>query len=354
LTIPWSESEIRRFRAELLGWFARFGRDLPWRRTRDPYSVLVSEIMLQQTRVQAALPYYERFLTRFPTVQSVAEASESELLTHWAGLGYYHRARNLQAAARLVRDAGEFPSTADEIRKLPGVGAYTAAAVASISFNLAEAALDGNVFRVLSRVFNDATKIGSGFGRKHFSALANELLDPHEPGMFNQAMMDLGATICLPQNPQCLVCPVAGLCGARKNGRENDLPVKKRPRSSVDRKRVLFWIEQEGELLLWQRASTARFMPGFWELPEKEQLPGAATREKLGSFRHGITFHRYAFDVELATVPDDLGDCQWVPVKELASRPVSTVVKKAKKVVERNGRERGTVSTAATSGTKNG
>ena len=289
--------EMERFRAQLLTWFDRHRRDLPWRRTSDPYAILISEIMLQQTRVATVLPYYERFLTRFPDFQALADASESDLLAHWAGLGYYHRARNLQKAARLICDAGGFPSTIEDLRSLPGIGDYTAAAVASISFNLPHAALDGNVFRVLSRVHDDSTDIASASARKHFSSLADGLLDRDRPGAFNQAMMELGATICLPKNPQCLICPVCDSCQARRRGRENALPIRGKRQESAQQQRLLFWIEHDDKLLVWQRPSTSRLMPGFWELPEHPQLPGVTAGRKLGFFRHTITFHKYLFEV---------------------------------------------------------
>ncbi|HEX3681593.1 MAG TPA: A/G-specific adenine glycosylase [Bryobacteraceae bacterium] len=327
------------FRADLLEWFGRHQRDLPWRRTRDPYAIWISEIMLQQTRVAAVIPYYERFLSRFPTFQALAEAPEAELLAHWAGLGYYYRARNLQKAARVMRESGAFPTSYEEIRSLPGIGDYTAAAIASIAFGLPHAVLDGNVFRVLSRVRDDAANIASNAGRKHFAKVADEVLDPTKPGMFNQAMMELGATICLPANPQCLLCPAARFCGARGSGRQNELPVKIVLRRSVEEHRTVFWIERRGDLLLWQRAASVRLMPGFWELPERAQLPEMGAGRKLGSFRHGITFHKYRFDVVEASAPTMVGPCKWIRLAELADLPVSTVLKKAKRVVdERRGK----------------
>jgi A/G-specific adenine glycosylase len=337
-----ADDEIDRFRKQLLAWFARHKRDLPWRRTTNPYAIWVSEIMLQQTRVPTAIPYYERFLERFPDFQTLADASESDLLAHWAGLGYYYRARNLQKAAQLIRDEGRFPATIEDLRALPGTGEYTAAAVASIGFNLPYAVLDGNVFRVLSRIFDDATNISSAAARKHFSTLAHKLLDRDLPGPHNQAMMELGATICLPKNPQCLICPVSEFCRARDRGRENDLPVKGKRQESVEEKRRLFWVERAGDLLVWQRPSTSRLMPGFWELPGLAQLPGSAAGRMLGSFRHTITFHKYLF--ELAEVENDTlqpsGDCQWMPVRDLDSHPVSTILRKARRVVERYRQQR--------------
>jgi A/G-specific adenine glycosylase len=335
-----SSDEIERFRTQLLAWFGRHRRDLPWRRTSEPYAIWVSEIMLQQTRVATAISYYERFLTRFPDFQSLADASEPDLLAHWAGLGYYYRARNLQKAAQLMRDAGGFPATIEDLRGLPGIGDYTAAAVASISFNLPHAVVDGNVFRVLSRVLDDPTNIASAIARKHFSAAADTLLDRDRPGAFNQAMMELGATLCLPKNPQCLICPVSDLCQARQRGRENDLPVKGKRQESAQEQRLLFWIEREGKLLVWQRPSTSRLMPGFWELPERAQLLHVTAGRKLGSFRHTITFHKYVFEV--AEVETDTlepsGECQWMPIRELDLRPTSTMLRKARRVVEKHAR----------------
>jgi A/G-specific adenine glycosylase len=335
------DGELNRFRKQLLAWFDQHKRDLPWRRTSNPYAIWISEIMLQQTRVAAVTSYYERFLGRFPDFQALADASESDLLAHWAGLGYYYRARNLQKAARLMRDAGRFPATFEDLRTLPGTGDYTAAAVASIGFNLPHAVLDGNVFRVLSRVFDDTTNIGFAAGRKHFSAIAGKLLDRNQPGAFNQSMMELGATVCLPRNPHCLVCPVSYLCRGHHTGRENELPVKARRQEGVREHRQLFWVEREGKLLVWQRPSTSRLMPGFWELPERADLDGAAAGRKLGSFRHTITFHEYVFEVaEIQTeTVQPSGDCQWMPLRDLDSRPASTILRKARRVVEKHRRQ---------------
>lgn len=345
-----STTEICEFRANLLGWFARDQRDLPWRRTRDPYAIWISEIMLQQTRVAAVIPYYERFLSRFPTFQALAGAPEAELLARWAGLGYYYRARNLQKAAQVMREKGTFPTSYEEIRCLPGVGDYTAAAIASIAFELPHPALDGNVFRVLSRVCDDATNIASNAGRKHFARIADKLLDRTEPGLFNQAMMELGAIICLPANPQCLLCPVARFCGARASGRQGELPVKISARKSVEEHRTVFWVERHGSILLWRRSANLRLMPGFWELPERAQLPAVAAGRKLGSFRHGITFHNYRFDVAEASVPVDAGACEWIALEALANLPLSTVLKKARRAVDKDRTTNEPASIATASG----
>jgi A/G-specific adenine glycosylase len=331
-----SNAGIRQFRTSLLRWFDQARRDLPWRRSNDPYRVWVSEIMLQQTRVAAAIPYYERFLKRFPSIEALAEAPEADLLAHWAGLGYYHRARNMQHAARAIRDAGGFPDTFEEILELAGVGGYTAAAIASISFGLPHAVLDGNVFRVLSRVANDSTDIASSAGKKVFSALADTMLDTERPGDSNQAMMELGATLCLPRNPQCLVCPVSALCRARAAGTQDSLPVKKKARESVYEERTLYWITRGHNVLLWQRPASAKLMPEFWELPEAEQLPQAGSGVEKGSFRHGITFHNYLFRVIAIPTPLRLGICQWVDRRQSEKLPLSTVARKAMKVLDRS------------------
>ena len=325
-------SEVEPFRRDLLAWFRMHQRDLPWRRTHDPYSIWVSEIMLQQTRVAAVIPYYERFLARFPDFQTLAAAAEHDLLAHWAGLGYYYRARNMQKAGQLMCAAGAFPSTHEGVLALPGIGDYTAAAVLSIAFGLPYAVLDGNVMRVVSRLFADPADIATGAGRKHFSALASDLLDQQDPGAFNQAMMELGATVCTPKNPQCLLCPVSGVCRARALGTQDAFPVKSTKMKSVVEERLVFWMEEQGKVLAWQRPPDSRLMPGFWELPEAAQLPQAVPAKKLGSFRHGITFHNYRFEVWSARAPAELGDCRWVAIADLARLPVSTILKKAAKL----------------------
>jgi len=328
-----SATEIADFRSSLRDWFRVHKRDLPWRRTRDPYAILISEIMLQQTRVAAAIPYYERFLARFPTVAALACAAEGDLLAAWAGLGYYHRVRNLQKAARIINTAGAFPSTYTDIRDLPGVGDYTAAAIASMCFDLPHAVLDGNVLRVLSRLLDDAANISSGSGRRHFAAGAGELLDRTDPGSFNQAMMELGATVCLPSRPQCLVCPVSALCRARQNGTQQDRPSRIERPTASDESRVVFWIAQADRILLWQRPPNLRLMPGFWELPELSHLPGVIAGPEIGAFTHTITHHRYRFTVVRATAPVEIGHCRWFELSELDSLPVSTVFKKARRTV---------------------
>lgn len=336
------EVEIERFRRDLLAWFDQNQRDLPWRRTRDPYAIWISEIMLQQTRVSAVIPYYELFLQQFPDFETLAGAGESELLASWAGLGYYYRARNLQRAAISMRARSAFPDTYEAIRALPGIGDYTAAAIASIAFDLPHAAIDGNVLRVLSRVFDDPADIASSAGRKHFGENAAALLDRARPGAFNQAMMELGATVCLPRKPQCLICPVSQLCQSRRHGTQEERPVSGKKMMTVEENRTLFWITHSGRILAWQRPAASRLMPGFWELPERLHLPDAAAGERLGSFRHTITFHKYRFEIHRADIPADIGSCQWISLDALDSMPASTVMRKALRVAEKNRAPRAT------------
>ena len=322
----WPAAKLKRFRVDLLDWFRQQKRDLPWRRTKDPYAIWVSEIMLQQTRVAAAIPYFERFMERFPDYRALAMASEVDVLRHWAGLGYYYRARNMQKAAKTICELGAFPQEHDGILALAGVGDYTAAAVGSIAFDLPHAVLDGNVARVVSRLLatND---------RKQWKEGADKLLDRTRPGDFNQAMMELGATLCLPKNPQCLLCPVAKMCAARAAGAQQEFPARKEKVKNKEIERAVFWIERRGKVLAWQRPAQARLMPGFWELPEKEQLPEATPARELGAFRHGITVHNYRIKVWRAPAPAQFGDCRWLELGKLAQLPLSTIFKKALSVV---------------------
>lgn len=285
--------------------------------------------MLQQTRVTAVLPYYERFLNRFPTIDVLAAASEQDLLAAWAGLGYYSRARNLQAAAKAIRESGVFPDSYQSIRELPGIGDYTAAAVSSIVFGLPHAALDGNVMRVLSRLGAETGDIGSTSTRGRLQALANELLDRNRPGAFNQAMMELGATVCIPKQPQCLLCPVAQHCEARRTGRERELPIKlKRGRRTVVSRELLVVNEHRG-ILLWRRPGDSWRLAGFWELPEPAQLPGARIEKPIGRFRHTIVNTTYCFQVlggSIEMIPDGF---HFFRKKCLHELPLSTTAKKA-------------------------
>jgi A/G-specific adenine glycosylase len=243
------------FAGTIISWYIKNKRNLPWRETRDPYKIWLSEVILQQTRVQQGLSYYQSFTTKFPSVKKLAAAPESEVLKTWQGLGYYSRARNLHAAARSIisEQNGEFPSTYSEIIKLKGVGTYTAAAISSFCFNEAYPVIDGNVYRVLSRVFGIKTPIDSSAGKKEFGELAGLLLDRKNPGTYNQAIMEFGALQCVPKNPDCQCCPLFVSCEARKKKLAGTLPVKSQKTKVRDRFFNYLVMEKNGKLVLRKR-----------------------------------------------------------------------------------------------------
>jgi A/G-specific adenine glycosylase len=315
-----------------LKWYAAGHRDLPWRRTSDPYRIWISEIMLQQTRAQAVIPYYERFLQRFPTVESLAAAEEDQVLTLWSGLGYYSRARNLRRAAQQIVARGGFPADFESLRALPGIGDYTAAAIASIAFGLPHVVLDGNVLRVVARVENDAADIGSARTRERFRAVAQAWLDPKHAAAFNQAIMELGATVCLPRNPLCLVCPLAARCQGLLEGTATQLPVKLRRTEPVKIEGLLLVVRKGGQVLLRQRAADARRMAGFWDLPEPADLPLAREGECFGEIRHTITHHHYTLKVTAAISKVPRGPFAWFDAEKLTAVPLSTTARKALKL----------------------
>lgn len=276
--IPLSPAQVRVFRRALLSWYDRHHRELPWRSDRDPYRIWVSEIMLQQTRVAAVLDRYARFLQRFPTVQALSAARENSVLAVWSGLGYYHRARRMHQAARVIageRD-GVFPKSAAQWLDLPGIGRYTAAAIASIAFDEPVAVVDGNVERVLRRLFAES------MGKEVIWQRAQELLDRKRPGDFNQAVMELGATLCTPRAPQCLICPVNSFCRTRGVEAARAQPARKS-------KDVRYGLARRGgSVLLTQRPPDASLMAGMWELPPlaPEAINGDAPLLRV---RHAIT-----------------------------------------------------------------
>ena len=321
------------FARKLIDWYAHSHRSLPWRETADPWAILVSEIMLQQTRASVVIPYWQRFLERYPTPAALAAAPEQELLTMWSGLGYYSRARNLRKAAQAITAAGGFRPDYSFLRALPGVGDYTAAAVASIAFGLKHAVLDGNVMRVAARLTGDAGDIGTGVTRKRLQAAVDQLIPGPQPGAFNQAMMELGATLCVPRQPQCLRCPVAEFCEGRKAGRASELPVKLRRAVPIAEAMTLLIVAREDELLMWQRPAESERLAGFWELPEAAHVPNALKTQKLGTVRHGIVNHSYTITVYLARLPRLLPgrekQLKWIKRNQLAELPVSTTSRKA-------------------------
>lgn len=317
----------------LLEWYAGARRDLPWRKTRDPWRVLVSEVMLQQTRVSAVVPYYERFLERYPRAEALAEAPEQELLALWSGLGYYARARNLQRAARAIAEVGRFPETYEEIRELAGVGEYTAAAIASICYGQPHAVLDGNVVRVLARATAERGDVAASSVRVRLKEVAQRLLDPRRPGDFNQAMMELGATVCLPKGPQCLLCPWREQCQGRAEGIQAELPVKLNKREPVKLALELCVMVKEGRVLLRQRGSGESRLAGFWELPELRDVPAAEREGCAGSFKHSITRHDYSVEVWRAQPAKAPKGFRWISWDELAELPLTTMSRKALEMI---------------------
>jgi len=317
------------FRRALFAWYDRAKRDLPWR-SGSPvfYRVWISEIMLQQTRVEAVIPYYERFLARFPDVESLAAASEPDVLTAWSGLGYYSRARNLHRAAKQVARDG-LPADYAQLRELGGIGPYTAAAVASIAFGLPHAAVDGNVMRVISRLTNDAGEISSPLIRRRFAEEAQSLLDPSRPGDFNQAMMELGAKICVPRSPDCTQCPVCRFCAARSAGSERELPVKLKKNAARDVSLDLaLFSEVTGKIFLVQRTAKERRLAGFWELPSKTLFPDWRGLE-VKQITHQIVNDRFRITVWQGTAPQLLPAGRWFKPAELETIPLTTVARKA-------------------------
>jgi A/G-specific adenine glycosylase len=260
------------FSEQLLEWYRRHRRDLPWRRSRNPYYIWISEVMLQQTRVDTVIPYYHRFIERFPTVQALADAPEDDVLKLWEGLGYYSRARNLQGAIREVHEryGGAVPDTKEEISSLKGVGPYTSGAILSIAYNKPEPAVDGNVMRVLSRYFLIEEDIMKNTTRSFMEKLAKELIPEGAAGDFNQGLMELGAMVCTPRSPHCLTCPVREHCSARETGLEESLPVKKKAKPPRPEYRITAIIEgtgdNAGKVLIRQRPQEG-LLARMWELP---------------------------------------------------------------------------------------
>ena len=265
----WGEEKILSFRQKLLAWYDENKRDLPWRRSKDPYHIWVSEIMLQQTRVDTVIPYYERFLDWFPTVESLSNAPEERLLKAWEGLGYYSRVRNMQTAARQIMSdfQGEFPSTYEGISSLKGIGPYTAGAISSIAFNLSQPAVDGNVMRVLARLFEVNHDIGNPSNRKIFQAMMEVLIDPDRPGDFNQALMDLGSDIEAPVNPRPEESPVKEFSAAYQHGTMDRYPIKAPKKKPIPiYLKALVVQNNQGQFLL-EKNESEKLLAGFWHFP---------------------------------------------------------------------------------------
>ncbi len=328
-------------RRRLLAWYDMHRRYLPWRHTRDPFAIWVSEIMLQQTRVAAVIDRFSAFMTHFPTVSALARATDGEVLAVWSGLGYYRRARMLHQAAQQVMEnhGGVLPLTAADLRLLPGIGAYTAAAIASIAHGQAVAVVDGNVDRVLCRVAGwDASQPNKSSHTKKIGDLAAQLLDPHRPGDFNQAMMELGATLCLPRNPKCAECPIFRACATRGEH-------KTAPRPPSENRDAAFALCLRPErargpaVLLEQRPAAETVMPGLWELPALRS-PLLPADEVAMTVRHAIMQVNYRVRIrkvaeqKISDLTRKSGRRRWVPLGEL---PQVALTGLARKVLSRAG-----------------
>jgi A/G-specific adenine glycosylase len=329
-------------RRRLLAWYRANRRDLPWRRTHDPYAIWVSEIMLQQTRVAAVVDRYQAFLARFPSVAALAQAAEQDVLAQWSGLGYYRRARMLHQAARhLIREhGGALPESVQELRDVPGIGAYTAAAIASIAHGQVAAVVDGNVERVLCRVagWNASPAAGKSALRRRVSGLAAVLIDPARPGDFNQALMELGATLCLPRNPRCPQCPISALCATR--GEHRTLP-----RAQMQTRDAAYALCVRGQrrgtpaVLLEQRLESETVMPGMWQLPSLRDVEVATdciamtVRHAIMQVNYRVRIRRVA-EKEVGELTRKSGRRRWAPIAEL---PQIALTGLARKVLARAG-----------------
>lgn len=328
------------FTTALLKWFAQYGRELPWRGISDPYGIWVSEVILQQTRIDQGTDYWYRFMERFPTVEALAEATEDEVLRQWQGLGYYSRARNMHVAARQIVAQGGFPHSIEGLRDLKGVGDYTAAAVGSMAFGLPAAAVDGNVYRVLARHYGINVPINTTQGKRTFEALAQELLPESEAGTFNQALMDFGATWCTPRSPRCIDCPVAESCEALRTGLIDQLPVKEKKLKVKERRFSYIYLRHEGMTAL-RRRPAGDIWQGLWEplLIEDAPLPDLGCRLTLlaSGVKHVLT-HRilladfyFAEPVERPVLPPGY---VWINEREIGGYALPRLVEKLLKTLE--------------------
>ncbi len=356
------------FQSTLLSWFDQHKRDLPWRRTKDPYKIWVSEIMLQQTQVATVIPYYKRWIQQFPTPQAVAEASEDNILKAWEGLGYYSRVRNFQQACREIVDKydGKVPDTLKEIQQLPGIGRYTAGAILSIAYDQAVPLVDGNVIRVLSRLF--AIRKDPKKNSELFWELAESLVPQQSAGDFNQALMELGATVCTPVNPACLICPIGKFCQAKKQGIQNRLPFAPQRQKSQVILLASALIQKNGKILLCRRENRAH-LKGMWEPPTVLLIHGEKAELKLADYfaqnrgakikisgkprllrttRTHYRLHFQLFQAEFRSgsivgnsrttnheqqttvsrqlgYPTDLSSAQWIPIEQFSILPLPGV-----------------------------
>lgn len=321
------------FANTIISWFQENGRALPWRETKDPYAIWLSEIILQQTRIAQGREYWERFMAQYPKVEDLAAASEDEVLRLWQGLGYYSRARNLHAAAKQIVALGKFPDTLEDIKALKGVGDYTAAAIGSFAFDIPAAVVDGNVYRVLSRYFGIDTPINSTQGKKEFAALAQSLIPASDAVAYNQGMMDFGAIQCTPQSPKCLLCPLAETCVALREGRVEELPVKLKTLKVQTRRLAYIYIRCNGEIAIHRRGE-GDIWQGLWEPYNVSGLPALPTFEaplvlKAKDVKHVLTHRILLADFYLLEtkkrplLPDDY---IWIKESEISEYGIPRLI----------------------------
>lgn len=342
------------FQQTLLKWYDRNKRDLPWRHIEDPYSTFVSEMMLQQTQVKTVIPYFGKFLAALPDWKALAKAKEEKVLKLWEGLGYYRRARNLQAAARQVvkEYGGRLPDTLEEILKLPGVGPYSAGAILSIAYQKPHPVVDGNVIRVFSRLFLLRGNLKAGEGHQKVWDIAQSLIPSKRPGDFNQALMELGATVCFSENPQCLLCPLLSSCQAAHKGLQNELPEMPPATETVEVPMAALLIWRKKKILVKKRSQEERWLQGLWEFPSAEgktfeealrrlekELSVQAKRTELKEVRHQITHHKIR--LKLFSAPADenrnvLFPFRWVDSAQLSRLPFSSAQSKLREWAQKS------------------
>ena len=334
------------FTRSVLNWYDSGHRDLPWRRTKDAYSIWISEIMLQQTHAETVIPYYERFLSHYPDVQALADAPQEELLKLWEGLGYYSRARSLQKAAQVIVDeyGGELPADVEKLRALPGIGDYTSGAIAAIAFGIPVPAVDGNVERVICRYFAIRDEMGTPAARKRIRQQTQTLVPPDRPGAFANAMMEMGATMCTPKSPACLLCPVRTGCKGYAQGIAAELPVKPKKKAQRVETHCVMLVFCENKVLTVVRRE--KLLGGLSVFPDVvgEQTPAqmcaalaemgisAAYDERLGHARHVFTHLIWEMEIHAfaAQTRVSVADGRWVDARELAALPMPTAVKAAR------------------------
>ncbi len=327
------KEKLMEFANTIISWFQENGRALPWRETKDPYAIWLSEIILQQTRIAQGWEYWERFMAQYPKVEDLAAASEDEVLRLWQGLGYYSRARNLHAAAKQIVALGKFPDTLEDIKALKGVGDYTAAAIGSFAFDIPAAVVDGNVYRVLSRYFGIDTPINSTQGKKEFAALAQSLIPASDAAAYNQGMMDFGAIQCTPQSPRCLLCPLAETCVALREGRVEDLPVKLKTLKVQTRRLAYIYIRCNGEIAIHRRGE-GDIWQGLWEPYNVSDLPALPTFDaplvlKAKDVKHVLTHRILLADFYLLEtkkrplLPDDY---IWIKESEISEYGIPRLI----------------------------